>query len=180
MHPATKSFLYSAFIAILAVVVIICSFSSCLTLKQRERVCATCPTNTIIKDSIRIKIVEKTREVIIHDTLKIIADNPCKEMCDSLGKLKKGFKKTLRSDKGTTTILEEKDGKLDIEEDLTGLKTKGTFKDTTIEKYHSKFEQVPQCFREHRTSFDGFCRWFFYIIAPALLLAGFLKLKKII
>lgn len=171
-----KSFIMSLISALIVLISIF--LSSCVTLKQRERICATCSVKTIIKDSIQVKIIEKTVQVTVHDTISILADNPCKDMCDSLGRLKKGFKEVFKDKKGTTTTLSENNGKLAINEDLTGLKTKATFRDTTIEKFHSKIEQIPQCQKEHRTSFDYFCRWFFYIIGSIILGLSIWKLKR--
>jgi len=36
------------------------------------------------------------------------------------------------------------------------------------------------CKRDHRTDFDGLCRWFFYIVAPLIGLYLFLRIKKIV
>src|SRR5690242_18829440 len=63
-------------------------FNSCITEKKRLKICNTCATQTFVKDS----IVEK----LIHDSIMMPAiegpiqylENPCKELCDSLGRLK--------------------------------------------------------------------------------------------
>lgn len=117
---------------------------------------ASCATQTrcagkfpcIVKDSVTVttKIVESP--VIIHDTayLRSFYPNPCADMCDSLGHLKKGFSVTVPNSKGTTTTLKEDKGKLVAESSLNGISTIASVPQTTIT--NKAGYQVP-CAKDH-------------------------------
>ena len=96
-------------------------------------------------------------------------------MCDTNGKVKKGFKETVPTDKGTTTTLEEKDGGIEDVTGINGIQVNATVRDTC----ESKYLTVPaHCDKQHRTDFDGFCRIWFYITAGIITLWVLIKIAK--
>lgn len=143
--------------------------TSCVTEKQRLKICNSCPVKKERYDS----IVEKILEVPVYLPGKpgptVYMENPCKLLCDSLGNLKKGV-----------NIIAEKNGQtLHINSQGNGLNITSATKDTTVKapvkqkevynKSHDESVKYIPCDNE-RTAFDGFTRWFFYIIAPILAL----------
>jgi len=147
-------------IIILLTIILMCLFSCVATRKQRERFLKeNCVLNSIVKDSIRVEIKEVEKTVTIHDTIQIKSylPNPCSEMCDSLGNVKKGFSKSVKNNKGTNTTLYEKDGGIEAKTEIEGIKTKATFIDTTINRFRSEIQQVrDNCKLEHLTKWDSF------------------------
>lgn len=103
--PEPKSNFAKACLVILILLCII-FLCSCITEKHRAKICATCPA--IIKDSIRIETETEYRDTIIYITRqgpKVILPNPCAELCDSLGRLRRDFKPVIRRENGLTTTL---------------------------------------------------------------------------
>lgn len=152
------------------IIIFLLFLCACVTEKKRLKICKSCA----LKDSVVIKITEKIKEVTIHDTLQIrfFLPSPCAEMCDSLGRIKKGFEKELITDKVTRAVLKEDKGNLVISTGLNGIKIKAAVRDTCLSHY---IETPARCEQEHRTSFDGWCRWWFYITLCLLLVGLALK-----
>jgi len=165
--PKTPMIFKIVMLAIAAMV--LCGLlSSCVTEKKRAKICATCTLKETKKDSVSVKdsvaltVTTKTVEVTIHDTLKYYIQNPCADLCDSLGRLK-AFKKEIISDKGARLQIFSRDNKIYFNDVIDSLKQVAHYKDTAIAFYRnvSRFketkEQVPaRCDREHKTNADGF------------------------
>lgn len=138
---------------------------SCNAEKRAQRRCAKCPIKTEIKDSI----------VYRHDTVQIqlpgkpgpvqYLENPCHELCDSLSRLKHINITTTRN--GQVLNIKTVGNSLAISSETkdTTAKVPVQVKDT----YHSEHIEKPiyiPCTNE-RTAWDGFCRWFTYIVMAA-------------
>lgn len=143
------------------------------------KTCDPCIVSTEKKDSIVYKIDTVLVAVPGFDGPTVYLENPCKDLCDSLGRLKH------------VNVVKKKGGQtIKISTQGNGLNISSNTKDTTIktsvgskETYSKEKNAVvirEQCKRDHRNSFDGFCRWFFYIVGPALGLYIGLRLKKVI
>jgi len=127
---------------------------------------ASCATQTrcagkfpcIVKDSVSVitKLVEMP--VILTDTayIRSFYPNPCADMCDSLGRLRKGFSMSVPNSKGTSTTIKESGGKLVAETGLTGIKSNAAVPQTTIS---SKTGYSVQCQKNHQTGFETFLIW---------------------
>jgi len=150
----------------------------CITEKRRQEICNTCTSQSNKKDSVVYRI--DTLDVLIpgEDGPVIYLDNPCKELCDSFGKLR------------NVNIITKKNNQIiKIKTQGNGLniigQTKDTIRKTTIgtKQVFSTDKRTDikwiDCKREHRNAFDGFCRWFFYIVAPMLGLFGLFKIYKL-
>jgi hypothetical protein len=122
--------------------------SSCAT---SERCSTKYPC--VIKDSVTVKIEYKDRPVIVHDTTYIESfyPNPCAALCDSLGRVKKGFSVTVPNTKGTTTTLKEKNGGIVAETPLNGMSVIASVPSTTVT---SKETVRAECPLEHLTWCD--------------------------
>lgn len=166
--------LLGAAIFLLCVIV----FSSCITEKKRAKICATCPTHTTIKDSVRFEIKERLQQVFITDTFNYFLPNPCANLCDSLGNLKPTFKTIIISDKGTKQTLSVKNNSLVLVEQLDSLKKVISVKDTLIERFINTTIEVPaQCKLEHLTWWDKLFRGLGQILSVVVLL--FLGFKAV-
>jgi hypothetical protein len=167
-----KKFNYLLIITLLVVI------SSCVvTKKQRENFLAKhCQRNDSISYVRKDSIVYKDSLVEIPKIINtpIYLENPCKLLCDSLGNLKKvnivtnktGLKSTVKTI-GNSLIFE-------CETDSLKARIKWLEHNLTItEKSHTENTVQVPCELKHRTSFDGFCRWYFFItFAIILLLLG--------
>jgi hypothetical protein len=145
------------------------SLFSCITEKQRLKICNSCATKTDSKDSV---------SVVEHwDTVKLAPiagpvqylENPCKTLCDSLGRLipfkntqtKNGIKSTVKSVGNSIVIECETDS---LKAYIQVLKEKYTFS----RKHDAEVKFLP-C-KNERTRFDGFAYWWFFITAGLILL----------
>jgi hypothetical protein len=121
------------------------------------------------------KEVHDTTYLTIQGPVKYLP-SPCAQLCDSLGKLKP-FKQTSKKN-GITQTLQTVGDVLVQECDVDSLKQVITTLENTIHQQSSTFKEVQihdNCKLEHRNDFDGFCRWFFYIMAPVVLVYLVLK-----
>lgn len=70
---------------------IVCvAVTSCVTLKQRERICATCTTHdsTYVHDTTIVSVHDTTIKLgYIHGPVSYLP-SPCQALCDSIGQLK--------------------------------------------------------------------------------------------
>lgn len=154
--------------------------TACVATKgQKERFLAkhcvgSDSSSVVAKDS----IVEK------HDTLKLsipgpiqYLENPCKVLCDSLGRLKP-FKISKKENgiKGSVFSVGNSIGfKCDFDSaKIAYAYTEHHSRKTTISK---TVIQKP-CDLEHRTKFDGFTYWWFWITASIYALYIIIKICK--
>lgn len=152
---------------------------SCVTEKQRSKICQECPARIEIHDSIIETLHDTTIYLTVEGPVQYL-ENPCANLCDSLGHLKpfevkkkeNGIIGTIRSVGNSIAF----DCKADsLEAVIKGLKDRLVFHDQRkdIVKY------VP-CTNE-KTKFDGFTFWFFWIVISILLVRyGWKYLKKYI
>ena len=146
--------------------------SSCISQKQRQKICSECPV--IIKDSIRevIKVTSFDTTLFISQMGKDLqfdyAGDCCKvmdslfaEMGRSNGTItavNNGIKSSIFK-KGKEIVFRcEADSLRDV---IKGLRIQ--IEKSTVEV---KTEVLPakSCEKQHRTKFDDFCRWLFWII----------------
>lgn len=161
----------------LSLVVLCCCLFACVTEKQRLRICQTCSFSNTDKDSVRI--VERIDSVFLPPIAGPIQylENPCKELCDSLGRLKPFVLKAKKNSLNST--VKTVGNSIAIECDTDSLKAHIK----TLEKYISNnknFNNVKMipCANE-RTSFDGFTRWYFYITCAIIIGWVLLRLLKL-
>jgi hypothetical protein len=152
--------------------------TSCVvTKKQKENFLAKhCERKDSISYVRKDSIVYKDSLIYIPQIINtpIYLENPCKLLCDSLGNLKKvnitinkgGLKSTVKS-LGNGLIFE-------CETDSLKARIKWLEHNLTItEKSHTENTVKVPCELKHRNSFDGFCRWYFFIsMFLALLVLG--------
>lgn len=158
----------------LAAVVLIAVLSSCVS--KRLKICRTCA----IKDSIVFKEVIKLKDTTVYITLHgptQYLENPCAHLCDSFGNLKpfevkkkaNGIVGTIKSVGNSLAFDCDADS---LEAIIRDLEERTIVKSNTITR-------LAACDKEHRSSFDGFCRWWLYISAGiCLLLLGWRILKS--
>jgi len=170
----SKSFFWSFITAVAALIIFSIFFSSCVTEKQRRKICNSCAVETHNTETI----------TIIHDTVPklipgkdgpiVYLENPCKLLCDSLGNLKKGVDINVSRNGMTTHVKTQGNGiNISTASKDTTLKIPVTNSVTVKDTKEAEVKYIP-CANE-RTAFDGWCRWFFYIFAP--LIAIYMVLK---
>lgn len=142
--------------------VLICmSLGSCVTEKQRAKICNACSVVSKIKDSIVYVKVDTTIYITTAGPTQYL-DSPCKDLCDSLGNIKPFEKiKTTNGIKGTIKSV----GKSIVFTcEADSLKQVIQFLEKRIysQNENSYVKYVP-CNREHKTKFDGFTCWWFWI-----------------
>jgi len=118
---------------------------------MHDKICPTCATAT--KDSVVYKIDTVKVQIPGKTGPTVYVNSPC----DSSGKLKPFVIEKEKN--GIKTKVYSENNNIVVETD-----TKDTTQDVQVpvkESYHS--EDRPYCDKEHRTSFDNFCRWWFYI-----------------
>lgn len=142
-------------IGVLMFLILFFTFSSCISEKKRAQICSTCAVKTIVKDSVRVVIKERLQQVFITDTFNYYLPNPCANLCDSFGNLKKTFKETIVNDKGTKINLFVKNNKLEFNDMIDSLKRVISVKDTLIDRFVNTSIEVPaHCTLEHVTWWD--------------------------
>lgn len=173
---------YQFILCVIVAIVIMCCFSSCVaTEKQRKRFLAV---HCVGKDSTILKEVEKKvyKDTTIYKTITgpiQYLENPCKTLCDSLGNLKP-FSVTKKQNGVNSTVFSIGNSiasKCDIDSMAIHLSWVETH---TKKELTSKVEKVIQkdCELEHRSKFDGFTYWWFWITASLLIMWILIKVFK--
>jgi hypothetical protein len=176
MKPQLLKIIYPLILGASIFLLLLVCFSGCNTQKRIAKICATCPTKTIIKDSVRVEIKERKVNVFFTDTFIYFLPNPCAKLCDSNGNLKPTFTHTIVSDKGTIQTLSVKNNSLVLIEQLDSLKKVISVKDTLIERFVNTTIEVPsQCKLEHLTWWDKFFKGLGQILS--LIVLSFLGYK---
>lgn len=172
---------------IILICIVFSLFTSCVTQKQRERICAGCALKV---DSTDVKkdsswVVKK----IIHDTLlvtvagpTVVIPGPCDSLCDKNGKLKK-FSETTKKN-GITEHLYTDVKHNELVEDCNADAIKKAYEDTLITANHLIQELktktsivAPKCDKVHRTNFDYICRYWFFICLGGIIIWLIMKFK---
>lgn len=161
----------------LAAVALIVALSSCITEKKRQKICNTCPIKTERHDSIVQRIDTVKVNIPGEPGPTVYLENPCKLLCDSLGRLK------------PVNIHTVKNGQiLHINTQGNGINISSERKDTAVnatvvntDRYSKRKDvevRYEVCKRDHRTAFDGWCRYWFYGTAGALVIwVGWRRLR---
>lgn len=171
MKPRRRNIYFPFFAAIIIFFVLF--FSNCITDRKREEICKTCVMQQKTTDSVKTVIKNIEIPVYITDTIHHWIANPCAYLCDSLGRLK-AFNKVITDDKGTKQEIYTKNNELHWRTIIDSLKKVITIRDTNTTRVITTEKEVEsKCNKVHRTSFDDFCRWFFWILS-AIVLAHFI------
>ena len=140
--------------------------SSCITQNRRARICATCPVNSVTKDSIVIVKQDTTiyithREVEYRDTI----------ICDPKGNIKD--KKEVVSGGGVKATITFKQNRLVVkcETDSLYQVIRGLLTERSMWSRTNSVKVLRVCEKKHKTAFDGFTLYWFWITA------GFLAIK---
>jgi hypothetical protein len=148
---------------------------SCITKKR----CAELSSPEVIvkQDSVRIDSVTTKEFVIVHDTLKYMVDNPCRDICDEYGRLK-AFNLEVKNEKGTKLKIFSKGDKVQLEDDLDGLSTPVDVDKVRETRTKFVYKQTPaQCKKKHLTTWRSFfivSGYLFWIIVLFFILKRFL------
>lgn len=159
---------------LIIILLAIIALSSCVvTQKQRDKFCGNCTQTAVTKDSVATKIKYKDTTIYVSTPpTTATVESPC----DSVGKLK-DFKIT-ETKNGIKTTIEGKGNKLIVTCKADSLEQviKGLNQEITKEHFKQETKIITkECNLEHRTGFDYFCRWFFYILAGLFVLRLILK-----
>ena len=123
--------------------------SSCTAYKAK--ICLTCATNTIIKDTVMFK------ETVKMDTLYKYVEGATiykTSPCDSLGRLKPFT--LIEKKHSIKTSLSSVGGVLVARCDIDSLLEVNRIITKEINRLHSVTKEVPQCFKDHKTSWSIF------------------------
>lgn len=130
--------------------------NGCVTERKRLQICKSCTLSQSVTDSVSVQIQEKEVKVYVHDTIIYNIENPCAELCDSLGNLKE-FHKEITSDKGAQMTLYTKNNHLYVQDDLNGMETTAEITDTTTTHHKTIIKEVPaRCDLEHISGWDNY------------------------
>lgn len=161
------------YLLIISLLVVI---SSCVvTKKQRENFLAKhCERKDSISYVRKDSIVVKDSLVYIPTIVNtpIYLENPCKLLCDSLGNLKNVNITTSKG--GLKSTVKTLGNGLIFECETDSLKARIQWLEhnlTIVEKSHTENTVKVPCELKHRTGFDGFCRWYFFITFAIILIA---------
>lgn len=143
--------------------------TSCVvTQKQRDKFCSICPQITIVKDSIVTKI-ERRDSIIYISTAPVT--HTVESPCDSLGRLKKFTSSQTKN--GITTTIKGENNKLIVTCEADSLKQiiKALNERITKEHFKSETKLVDKlCPKKHKSGFDSFTNWWFFITAVIIIL----------
>lgn len=148
--------------------------NSCITEKKRAEICASCPVVSVVRDSIYERIKDTTiyithREVEYRDTI----------ICDENGRANE-VKKVV-SGGGVKASLSIKNNRIKVkcETDSLYQVIKGLLVEKSTWSKSNQVKVVKVCERQHKTKFDGFTYWYFWItISIAGLIFALKYLKK--
>jgi len=161
----------------IAAVVLLC-LASCVTEKQRAKICQTCALKSEVRDS----IVERLIEVPVYTAPiagpTLYLPSPCANLCDSLGNLKPFEIENKHNGIKTTVKTNVKANTLDIVSSLED-SIKHTAKVPQREVFRSKTEQfAARCEKKHVTNWLIFCEWFTIIGLIGVGLFAFFKFRR--
>ena len=160
----------SVFLFAFVWIVLSVCFSSCVTHKQRIKICSTCPTESFTRDSIVVTKYDTTVIITTETTIKYF-DNPCADLCDSLGGLKADFRREINNN-GIRTVIRVVNDTIVIENNADSLVAiiKGLEK---VERF--KETQIVSIRDMGKTPFETFTLWYFWI--SLIIIGGYLFIK---
>lgn len=148
-------------------------FSSCVTEKQRRKICAECKSTSV--DSVKTVFKETLKDTFIY-----VSSDPLiqyiKTPCDSLGKLKP-FDIT-KYNNGVKSVVKSIGGVLVVECKIDSLKARTVFLERTIDTLN-KSKEVKEITTNILTKFQRFCIWFFWGFVVSSLVYLVIKIVKI-
>lgn len=161
---------------IIFVIAVFLMLSSCVATKKQK-------ANFLAKYCERKDSISYVRKdsIVVKDSLvyiptiantPIYLENPCKLLCDSLGNLKNVNITTSKG--GLKSTVKTLGNGLIFECETDSLKARIQWLEhnlTIAEKSHTENTVKIPCELKHTTSFDGFCRWYFFITFAFILLA---------
>ncbi len=160
------------------VILLLITFTQCvLTKKQKnrflEKYCTTKDSiSYVYKDSIVFRDTTISIPYIVNEPIYL--ENPCSELCDSLGRLKKFYKST--SNRGLKSTVQSVGNSLVIKCETDSLKARIQWLEHYISTSSTSVTtQVSACTEPHQTKFTGFTFWWFWI--TILLIAIYLGLR---
>ena len=167
---------------LLTLLVLVTMTQCVLTKKQKDNFLAKyCERKDSIvyvkKDSIVFKDTTIYIPTIVNTPIYL--ENPCKLLCDSLGNLKPFIKTEKKG--GLKSTIKSVGNVLVVECETDSLKARIQYLEhhtIDIEKSHTENTVQKPCELEHRTKFDGFTWWWFWITASILALFILIKLGK--
>ena len=167
---------------LLTLLVLVTMTQCVLTKKQKDNFLAKyCERKDsliyIKKDSIVFKDTTIYVPTIVNTPIYL--ENPCKLLCDSLGNLKPFIKTEKKG--GLKSTVKSVGNVLVVECETDSLKARIQYLEhhtIDIEKSHTENTVQKPCELEHRTKFDGFTWWWFWITAGILALFILIKLGK--
>lgn len=159
-------------IAILSILLI----TSCATIKKNryDRKCAKfdCIKKTYVLDSTFVTEIKDTTYITKEGTT-VYLENPCAELCDSVGNLKK-FKKTTKKS-GIKSTIKSVGNSLVVECDTDSLEAVITTLQTTKIRSERQTIEVPR----KKTWFEKLQSIWFYISITAVIVYLALKIKRV-
>ena len=150
---------------------------SCVTEKKRLKICQSCTVKSERHDSIVEKIVEVPVLIKGEAGPIVYLDNPCKLLCDSLGRLKNV---SIQSKKNNQTINIVSNGNglhIDARTEDTIVKKEVKQKEVYNKTVDTQVKQMP-CANE-QTGWEQFCEIGFYIYSVYIIAVyGYKFIKK--
>jgi len=169
---------------LLLIVTILVVLSSCVaTKKQKNRFLAKyCERKDSISYVVKDSTVYKDTTIFIPTIVNtpIYLENPCKLLCDSLGNLKP-FSKTSGKGSGLLSHVHTVGNSIVFDCRTDSLKARIQWLEkhqTVTTNSHTENTVQKLCELEHRTKFDGFTWWWFWITAGLLCLWVLIKIGK--
>lgn len=158
-------------------------FSNCVaTKKQKDNFLAKYCER---KDSIRVVtkeiLVKKDSTIYIPTIINtpIYLENPCKLLCDSLGNLRPFIKTEKKG--GLKTTIKSVGNVLVVECETDSLKARISWLERNLvsETFsHTENTVEKPCKLDHKTKFDGFTFWWFWLTVSILSVWSFFKFGK--
>lgn len=169
---------------LLLIITILVGLNSCVaTKKQKDNFLAKyCERKDSISYVVKDSIVYKDTTVYLPTIINtpIYLENPCKLLCDSLGNLKH-FDKTSGKGSGLISHVHTLGNSIIFDCKTDSLKARIQWlekhKTITTNSHTENTVQKP-CELEHRTKFDGFTWWWFWITVSISSLWVLIKLGK--
>jgi len=157
-------------------VLILLMVTSCSTFKEnrKARKCAKfdCIKETYVLDSTFVTEIKDTTYITKEGTT-VYLENPCAELCDSVGNLKK-FEKTTKKN-GIKSTIKSVGNSLVVECDTDSLEAVITTLQTTKIRSENQTIEVAR----KKTWFEKLQSIWFYISATAIILYLALKIKRV-
>jgi D-alanyl-D-alanine carboxypeptidase len=151
---------------VLLVLMSIVLASSCITQKKRLEICGTCPVEV---NEVMVEVLKDTTIYLTEQGETKYLDNPCADLCDSLGNLKP-FETEIESE-GRKVILYSQGDKLAVRADLDSLAA-----DVQVKYITHTVKQTIQgeCVKTRLMKIQA---WFFWIAIAGIAVFIYFKIK---